>query len=113
MVKQNPIQLFCKRQNVVETATYSSDLIVARQPMEQIMDLQYTLRMMGIPLDGLSWMFGDSQSFIDSSTIAHSNVNKHHKALFYHRVHEAISAGILVFDHIDGDLNPYDILTSS
>jgi hypothetical protein len=85
--------------------------MVARQATEQIMDLRYTLRMLGIPLDGPAWMFGDNQSVITSSTIPHSNLNKRHNALSYHRVREAISAGILYFLHIDGKLNPSDILT--
>jgi hypothetical protein len=43
--------------------------MAARTATEQIMDLQYTLRMMGVPLDGPGWMFGDNQSVITSSTI--------------------------------------------
>jgi hypothetical protein len=52
MVNQTPIQFFCKKQNVAETATYGSEYIAARQATEQIMEMQYTLRMIGIPLDG-------------------------------------------------------------
>jgi hypothetical protein len=111
MVNQTPIQWFCKKQNVVETATYGSEFMVARQATEQIMDLRYTLRMMGIPLDGPAWMFGDNQSVITSSTIPHSNLNKRHNALSFHRVREAIAAEILYFLHIDGKLNPSDVLT--
>jgi hypothetical protein len=111
MVNQTPIQWFCKKQNVVETATYGSEFMVARQATEQIMDLRYTLRMMGIPIDGPSWMFGDNQSVITSSTIPHSNLNKRHNALSYHRVREAIASVILYFMHIDGKLNPSDVLT--
>jgi hypothetical protein len=56
-------------------------------------------------------MFGDNKSVITSSTIPHSNLNKRHNALSYHRVREAISANILYLIHIDGKLNPSDILT--
>jgi hypothetical protein len=111
MVNQTPIQWFCKKQNVVETATYGSEFMVARQATEQIMDLRYTLRMMGIPIDGPAWMFGDNSSVITSSNIPHSNLNKRHNALSYHRVREAIAAEILHFIHMDGKYNPSDILT--
>ena len=111
MVNQTPVQAFCKKQNVVETATYGSEFMAARQATEQIMDLRYTLRMMGIPIDGPAWMFGDNQSVITSSTIPHSNLNKRHNALSYHRVREAIAANILYLIHIDGKLNPSDVLT--
>jgi len=39
LVNQTPIQWFCKKQNVVETATYGSEFMVACQATEQIMDL--------------------------------------------------------------------------
>jgi hypothetical protein len=111
MVNQTPIQWFCKKQNVVETATYGSEFMVARQATEQIMDLRYTLRMLGIPIEGPAWLFGDNQSVITSSTIPHSCLNKRHNALSYHRVREALAAEILYFLHMDGKYNPSDILT--
>jgi hypothetical protein len=111
LVNQTPIQWFCKKQNVVETATYGSEFMAARQATEQIMDLRYTLRMMGIPVDGPSWMFGDNKSVITSSTIPHSTLNKRHNALSYHRVREAISSEIIYFMHIEGKYNPSDVLT--
>ena len=58
---------------VVVTATYGSEFMVERQATEQIMDIRYTLRMLGIPLDGPAWLFGDNQSVITSLTIPHSN----------------------------------------
>jgi hypothetical protein len=85
--------------------------MVARQASEQIMDLRYTLRMMGVPLDGPSWLFGDNQSVITSSTLPQSNLNKRHNALSYHRVRECIAAEILYFLHCASQYNPSDFLT--
>jgi hypothetical protein len=110
-INQTPIQWFAKKQNTVETATYGSEFMVARQATEQIMDLRYTLRMMGIPIDGKSWLFGDNQSVITSSTIPKSTLNKRHNALSYHRVRECIALGIIYFLHVDGKNNPSDVLT--
>jgi hypothetical protein len=45
--------------------------MVATQATEQIMDIHYTLHVMGIPIDAPSWLFGDNQSVIVSSTIPH------------------------------------------
>jgi hypothetical protein len=110
-INQTPIFWFAKKQKVVETATYGSEFMVARQAVEQIMDLRYTLRMMGIPIDGPAWMFGDNQSVITSSTIPSSVLNKRHNALSYHRVRESIASGIIHFMHIEGQCNPSDIFT--
>jgi hypothetical protein len=110
-VNQTPIASYCKKQKTVETATYGSEFMVARHACEQVMDIRYTLRMMGIPLDGPSWMFGDNASVITSSTIPHSTLNKRHNALSYHRVREALAAKIIYLLHVDGKVNPSDILT--
>ena len=110
-LNQTPIQWFAKKQATVETATYGSEFLVARQATEQILDLRYSLRMMGIPLDGPSWLFGDNSSVITSSTIPHSTLNKRHNALSYHRVRESIAAKIIYFIHVSGIHNPSDVLT--
>jgi hypothetical protein len=96
---------------VVETATYGSKFMVARQATEQILDLRYTLCMMGIPIDGKSWLFGDNQSVITFATIPTSTLSKRHNALSYHRVRECIAMGIIYFMHVNGANNPSDVLT--
>jgi len=70
-----------------------------------------TLRYLGVPIKGKSYMFGDNQSVVTSSTIPHSKLNKRHIALSYHRVREAIAAKVLDFLHIDGKTNPADVLS--
>ena len=111
LLNQTPLDWFSKRQGQVETATYGSKFVAARTATEQIMDLRYTLCMLGVPLDGPSWLFGDNQSVITSSTIPHSQLAKHWNSLSYHRVCEAIAAGVIRFHFITSTDNPSDILT--
>jgi hypothetical protein len=75
------------------------------------MDIRYTLRAFGVPLDGPAWLLGDNQSVITSSTIPHSQLGKRHNALSYHRVREAVASKILYFCKIAGSQNPSDVLT--
>jgi hypothetical protein len=111
MLNQTPIYWYSKKQGSVETATYGSEFVAAKTATEQIMDLKYTLRMMGIPLDGPAWMFGDNQSVLTSATVPQSNLNKRHNALAYHRVREAVGAKVMYFMHIAGKVNVSDIFT--
>ena len=39
---------------------------------------------------------------VTSSTIPHLRLNKHHKALAYHRVREAVASKVVYFLHIAG-----------
>ena len=98
------------RQATVETATYGSEFNAARTATEQIMDMRYTLRMLGVPVID-SYMFGDNQSVLTNSIVSHSQLNKRHNALAYHRVRKAIAAAVMKFFKIDDKKNPSDILS--
>jgi len=112
-INQTPLDWFCKRQAQVETATYGSEFVAARCAVEQIMDLRYTLRMLGVPILGQAWLFGDNKGVIQSSTIPHSKLAKRWNALSYHRVREAVASKYVTFLHIDGKKNPSDLLTKN
>lgn len=111
LVNQTPVEWFSRKQSTVETATYGSEFVAARQATEQIIDLRYTLRSMGVPIEKTTWLLGDNKSVITSSTIPHSSLSKRHQALAYHRVRSAIAGGYLTFCHIDGTQNAADIMT--
>ena len=110
-LNQTPIDWFSKHQNTVETATYGSEYNAARFGTDQVIDLHFTMRVFGVPIDGCTWMFGDNESVITSSTIPHSVLKKRHNALSYYRVREAIAANIMHFLHLDGNENCANILT--
>jgi hypothetical protein len=76
LVNLVPIASSCNTQKTVEAVTFCSELMVALHACEQIIDLCYTLRMKGIPIDGTAWAFGDNGSVIISSTIPQSTFNK-------------------------------------
>ena len=56
-------------------------------------------------------MFGDNESVVNSSKNLYSKLTKHHNALSYHLVHEAIASGYVKFNYIPGKSNPSDILS--
>ena len=111
LLNGTPVDWFSKRQGTVETATYGSEFVAARIATEQIIDIRTTLRYLGVPVKKATYLFGDNQSVVTSSTLPHSGLNKRHNALSYHRVREAIAAKILRFFHIDGNKNPADVLS--
>jgi hypothetical protein len=75
------------------------------------LDIRTTLRFLGVPIPGKSILFGDNQSVIISSTEPQSPINKQHNALSYHRVREAIAAGIVDFQKVVSAENVADILS--
>ena len=111
MVNNMPIRWISRRQKTVETSTYGSEMIAARVATELIIEVRYALRMIGVPIEGPTLMLGDNMSVVISTTIPSSVLKKKHLACGYHRVREAIAAGILRFAHIPSAENAADILT--
>ena len=111
LINGTPIDAYSKKQSTVETATYGSEFVAARTCVEQIMDLRLTLRYLGVPIEGRSWMFGDNESTVNSASKPEAKLHKRHVALSFHRVREAIAANIVSFIHIKGSINPADIVS--
>jgi hypothetical protein len=77
---------------MVETATYGYEFVAACTCVDQIIDLCTTLHDLGVPVQDKSYVFGDNKTVVDSSTIPHAKLHKHHNALSFHHVREAMNA---------------------
>ena len=97
----------------METSTYGSELVAAKQATELIMEYRYALRMMGVPLEGPALMLGDNNSVVLNTTMPSSVLKKKHSACSYHRVREAIAVEIMKFCHNPSEANYADILTKA
>jgi hypothetical protein len=56
--------------------------------------LQYILRMMGIPLDGMTSVFCDNKGVV-KNTMAPESPLKKHVAICYHRCRKTLAAGFI------------------
>lgn len=110
-VNQTPVKWISKRQATVETSTYGSELVAARQAMEAIIEMRYNLRMLGFQVDEASWLFGDNMSVVLNTTMPSSMLKKKHHACSYHRCREVIAASIAKFIHVESHRNIADVMT--
>jgi len=106
-----PIKWVSKRQKMVESSTYGSEMVAARIASELILEVRYKLRMMGVPIDGPALLLGDNLSVILSTTVPSATLKKKHQAICYHRIRECIAAKVLRFVHINTKTNLADVLT--
>ena len=110
LTNKTPMEWYSKKQATVETATYGSEFIAARICVDQAIDFRITLRYLGVPVRE-TIVFGENKSVCDSSSIPHAKLHKRHNALSFHRVREAVAAGIIKLYHSPGEFNPADILS--
>ena len=111
LLNKTPIDWYSKKQATVETATFGSEYVAARTAVEQIIDLRTTLRYLGVPVCDHSYLFGDNNSVVGSSTTPDTKLSKRHVMLSFHKVREAIASGMVRFHFLRGDTNPADILS--
>ena len=110
-LNNTPVRWVSKRQKTVETSTYGSELVAAKHATELILEYRYLLRAMGVAPDGPAMLLGDNNSVVLNSTMPNSVLKKKHNACSYHRVREAIAAGIMKFCHIPTEKNCADLMT--
>jgi hypothetical protein len=110
-IGSTPIIAKSTRQGSVESSTYSAEFNSARAATELIIGLRLLLRSLGVSQEKPSMLLGDNLGVVQSSTMFTSALKKKHNAISYHRVREAVAAGIIDYAHIDTALNLADIFT--
>ena len=112
-VNRAPIIWYSKRQNTVESSTFSSEFIAAKTCVEEISAVRYKLRMFGVPLDGPTSVLCDNESVVKNSSRIDSTLHKKHSAIAYHAVRWAVAAGVIRVAWIHTTKNLADAMTKS
>ena len=68
--------------------------------MESNRALRYKLRMMGIPVSGSSYFYGDNMSVINNAQKPESVLRKKSNSICYHAVRKAVAMGELLAAHV-------------
>jgi hypothetical protein len=79
----------------MESSTFGSEFVTLRICVEMIEALRYKLRIFGTPIDGPANTFCDNKSVVTNASVPTSTRKKKHNAIAYHRVREAVAAGVL------------------
>ena len=64
-----PIIWYSKKQGSIESRSFGSELSAMKTAVAKVEGLRYKLRMMGVPLDGSTYIKGDNMS-VKSTTVA-------------------------------------------
>ena len=79
--------------------------------VEELRAFRYKLRVMGVPLEGPTYVFGDNMSVINNTSKPELTLKKKSNAICYHAVREAVAMGECVTGHIWTRFNFTDLLT--
>jgi hypothetical protein len=112
-LNRSPILWYSKRQQTVESSTFSSEFIALRTGTQASQYLRFKLRMFGIPIvEGHTTnIFCDNESVVKNSTNVESVLNKKHSSVAYHYVRWTVAAGIITVAWIRSEENLADPFT--
>ena len=79
--------------------------------MEVVRGLQYKLRMMGVPLSGPTYAYGDNMSVIHNTQRPESMLKKKSNSICYHSIRESVAMGETLTGHVRTHENVADIAT--
>ena len=106
-----PITWFSKRQPTIETSVFGAEFVAMKNGMEATRGLRYKLRMMGVPLGGPTYIYGDNMSVIHNTQRPQSTLKKKSNSICYHCVRESVAMGESITGHVSTHKNPADIAT--
>jgi hypothetical protein len=113
MVNMATVAWHSKKQGSVEGATFGSEFVAMKTAMEANRALRYKLRMMGVPIDGPTYMYCDNMSVVNNTTSPESMLKKKSNSIAYHAVREAVAMGEILIAYIPTDDNVADVLTKA
>ena len=106
-----PITWFLKRQPTIESSVFGAEFVAMKNGMESVRGLCYKLRMMGVPLTGTFFFYGDNMSIIHNTQHPKLTLKKKLNSICYHAVREAVAMGECLTAHIPTTQNPADLCT--
>ena len=82
------IDWMSKKQSTIETSVFGAEFVAMKIGMEKVRGLRYKLRMMGVPIDGPAFVYGDNMSVIHNTQKPESTLKKKSNQICYHAVRE-------------------------
>ena len=106
-----PIIIYSKKQGSIETASFGSELMAAKTATELVEGLRYKLVMMGIPLEGPTYLKIDNMSVVHNCSNPASQLKKKSNSIAYHYVRERCARKVLEASYVNTHDNVADSCT--
>jgi hypothetical protein len=97
-----PMLWYSKQQATVETSVFGSEFVALKVGMEMTRGFRYKLWMMGIPIVGPAFVYGDHMSVLHNTQRPELMLMKKSNSVCYHYCREAVMMG----ECITGDTSP-------
>lgn len=110
-LNMGPIMWNSKKQLTVESSTFGAEFTSLKIVAEANRGFRYKLRMMGVPIDGPTYVYGDNMSVLHNVTKPESTLKKKSQSISYHYVRESVAMEEMNAGYVSTKRNISDPLT--
>ncbi len=108
-----PIIWLSKQIATIEASVFDAEFVVMKHGIKTLRGLRYNIHMMGIPLSGPTFVYGDNKSQVTNSCKPESTLKKKCNSICYHAICESVAMGETLLTHIRTGENLADFLTKT
>ena len=95
----------------IEGSVFGAEFVVMKTGVEALRGIRYKLSMMGVPLTGPTYVYGDNISVIYNTSRPESTLKNKSNCICYHAVHEAVASGECLTTYCKNGDNYSDMMT--
>ena len=104
------INWYSKKQGSIEGATFGSEFMAMKTVAEMNRGFRNKFRMMGVPIDGPTYVYGDNMSVLHNTTNPESTLKKFN-SIAYHLVRESVAMDEMRTAYVETKDNYADLMT--
>jgi hypothetical protein len=108
-----PVIWLSKQQATIETSVFGAEFVAIKHVIKTLRGLRYKIRMMGVPLSGPTYIYGDNKSQVTNSSRPELTLKKRCNSIRYHAIRESVAMGETLLTHIRTGDNLADFLTKT
>ncbi len=80
-----------KRQPTIERSVFGTKFVAMKHGINTLRGLRYKVQMMGVPLSGPSFIYGDNKSQVTNSSRPELTLKKKCNSICYHAIRELVA----------------------
>jgi hypothetical protein len=112
-LQYSPNHLAIKAAADHDSSVFGAEFVAMKHGIKTLRGLRYKICMMGIPLSGPTYIYGDNKSQVTNSSRPESTLKKKCNSICYHAIRELVTMGETLLMHIRTGENLADFLTKT
>jgi hypothetical protein len=104
------INWLSQKQPTIESPVFGAEFVAMKLAVEALQGIRYMLLMMGVPIAGPTYVYGDNMSVIHNTQQPESTLKKKNLSICYHAVRKAVAMGEILTSHVQTENNFSDFM---